>query len=218
MPPYMEENLGIAFTDVLEKMQRRIMEDTVYFGVKTLKNPLDFWIYQEIIFQARPDFIIEIGNYQGGSTLALAHLCDNLKKGRVLAIDVSHESIPREVARHPRITLIEGDACGSFNEVSRIVGRDATVLIIEDSSHTYENTLAVLETYSVLVKPGGYFIVEDSICHHGLPVGPDPGPYEAIEAFLKSHPDYESDREKESFFITWNPRGYLRKRQAAGRP
>ena len=45
---------------------------TTYFGIRALKSPLDFWIYQEILFETRPDFVIEIGNCCGGSTLALA--------------------------------------------------------------------------------------------------------------------------------------------------
>jgi len=210
---YMEDNLDIPVRLALEMIQRRIMEETAYLGIKTLKNPLDFWVYQEIVFQTRPDFIIEIGNYHGGSTLALAHICDHLENGRVIGLDLSHENVSPRVSGHPRILLIEGDACESFPKVAQIVGGHAKVMIIEDSAHTCENTLSVLETYSALVKPGQYFIVEDSICHHGLDTGPSPGPYEAIEAFLKKHPDFESDRKKESFFITWNPRGYL-KRQA----
>ena len=70
------------------------------------------------------------------------------------------------------------------DKVKGMIGPNDNVLIIEDSSHTYENTLNVLQSNSSLVKPGGYFIVEDSICHHGLEVGPKPGPYEAIQEFL----------------------------------
>lgn len=59
--------------------------------------------------------------------------------------------------------------------------------------------------------PGGYFIVEDSILHHGLDVGPAPGPFEAIEAFVEENQNFEIDRSKESFFITWNPKGFLKR-------
>jgi len=69
-----------------------------------------------------------------------------------------------------------------------------------------------LRSYSVLIKPGDYLIVEDSICHHGLSVGPEPGPYEAIETFVNENSDFEIDRSRESFLITWNPKGYLRRR------
>ncbi|MDM8526278.1 CmcI family methyltransferase [Desulfococcaceae bacterium HSG8] len=206
----MENNLEMPLRQCLEIIQNRVMNETSYFGIRTLKNPIDFWIYQEIIFQTQPDFIIEIGNFFGGSTLALAHLLDNLGKGQVIALDISHQDIPDIVRNHPRIRLIEGDACESFEQVSGITG-DSNVMVIEDSLHTFDNTLAVLKTYSCLVKPGNYFIVEDSICHHGLDVGPDPGPYEAIEAFLMENKAFEADRTRESFFITWNPKGYLRR-------
>lgn len=209
---HMEDNLDLAVGQVLNRMQSRIMTDTRYFGIRTLKSPLDFWVYQEIICETAPSVIVEIGNYCGGSALALAHLCDNLGKGRVIGCDVSHRDVPPQVRSHPRITLLEGDACESFGRVKDLIGGDANVLVIEDSAHTYENTLAVLRTYAQLVPPGQYFIVEDGICHHGLSVGPNPGPYEAVETFLAENNEFEADRGKESFFITWNPKGYLRRR------
>ena len=88
---------------------------------------------------------------------------------------------------------------------------DDRIMVIEDSSHTYDNTLKVLRTFSPLIHPGGYFIVEDSICHHGLDVGSDPGPYEAIETFMADNSDFLIDHNRESFFITWNPKGFLRR-------
>ncbi len=92
-----------------------------------------------------------------------------------------------------------------------MIHKKDTVLIIEDSAHTCEITLNILRTYSPLIKPGSYFIVEDGICHHGLDVGPNPGPYEAIEIFANENIDFEIDRSKEDFFITWNPKGYLKR-------
>jgi cephalosporin hydroxylase len=73
--------------------------------------------------------------------------------------------------------------------------------------------LNVLNTYSRLIMPGGCFIVEDRICHHGLEVGPNPDPYEAIEAFLDGNPAFEADRSREAFLITWNPKGYIRRKR-----
>src|SRR5204863_41220 len=141
---------------------------TTYFGVPALKNPLDFWVYQELLYQLRPEVIVEVGNRYGGSTLALAHFCDLLGTGEIIGLDITHELVPEIVRTHPRITLIEGDACQSFDQVVTLIGARSNILVIEDSSHTYENTLNVLRTYNGLVQPGGYFIVEDSICYHGL--------------------------------------------------
>jgi cephalosporin hydroxylase len=84
-------------------------------------------------------------------------------------------------------------------------------MVIEDSSHTYDHTLNVLRTYAPLVQIGDYFIVEDGICHHGLEVGPHPGPMEAIETFIAENSHFEIDRQREAFVITWNPKGYLRR-------
>lgn len=207
----MEESLELPLREVLPVMQERIMTNTTYFGVPALKNPLDFWVYQELITQQQPDVIIEIGNRYGGSTLALAHYLDLLGQGRLIGVDISHELIAERVRQHPRITLLEGDACEVFEQVAGLVNAQERVLIIEDSSHTYENTLAVLRTYSPLLKPGEYFIVEDSICYHGLEVGPKPGPFEAIETFVAENAAFMIDRSKEDFLITWNPKGFLRR-------
>jgi cephalosporin hydroxylase len=211
MAYYMEENLDMPLGKVLDIIQDRIMHQTTYFGVRALKSPFDHWIYQEIIFETKPDVIIEIGNKDGGGALSLAHICDLLGRGRVIGLDLSHENVPEHVKNHPRITFVEGDACECFEYVESLISKDESVLAIEDSSHTYDNTLNVLRTYSKLIRPGDYFIVEDGICHHGLSVGPKPGPYEAIETFVNENADFEVDRSKESFLITWNPKGYLRR-------
>jgi len=82
--PYMEDCLDWPLSTVLPLLQQRIMEGSSYHGIPTMKSPLDFWIYQEILWETRPAFIIEIGNLYGGSTLALAHACDALGKGKII--------------------------------------------------------------------------------------------------------------------------------------
>lgn len=207
----LETSLDLPLREILPIMQRRIVEQSTYFGVRTLKSPIDFWMYQEIIHAHRPDVIVEIGCRFGGSTLALAHLCDLQGTGRIIGVDVSLKEIATAARNHPRITLIEGDACNLFEEVKSGIDNQERVLVIEDSSHTYENTLKVLRTYNSLIHPGDYFIVEDGICHHGLELGPNPGPYEAIETFVNEQPNFVIDRDKEAYLISWNPKGYLRR-------
>lgn len=206
----LEEILEFPLYKIIPIIQERIRCRTTYFGIETQKHPYDFWVYQEILWRLKPDYVVEIGNYAGGSTLALAHICDLIGKGKVIGIDIDQSRISPEVGRHPRIILIEGDATEVFPRVKDIVGNSFCV-VIDDSSHTYENTLSVLRTYSKIIKPGGYIIIEDSICWHGLPTGPFPGPYEAIEVFLAENPDFVADREIE-FPITWNPKGFLKRR------
>ena len=187
------------------------MQKSKYHGIQTWKNPIDFWIYQEIIFDIKPDFIIEIGLHRGGSTLALAHMLDRNDNGEIIGIDLSLSLIDEQVRTHDRISLIEGNPLELFEKVNQFISPDSTVLIIEDSSHEYENTLAVLNMYGTLVSENSFFIVEDGICYHGLDVGPKPGPYEAVHDFIKNNKNFAIDRSKEDFLLTWNPCGFLKR-------
>lgn len=187
------------------------MSKSTYWGIPTLKNPVDFWVYQEIIYSIKPDYIIEIGNYMGGSTLAFAHMLENLNNGRVIGLDVDHSKISNLVSKHPRIELIEEDAKNSVGLVKDLIPENSTVLVIEDSSHDFDHTLEIIRLYSPLVSVGSYLIVEDGICRHGLDVGPEPGPYEATVEFLKECQEFEIDSSREDFVITWNPCGYLKR-------
>lgn len=206
----------ISDTGFLEQMQRRILHQTTYLGVPTQKNPLDLWVYQEIIVELRPDVVIEIGNAAGGALLYLADVCDGIRSGRVFGVDPDRSRLSPKARNHPRTWLFTGNAVVQFQVVCDRIGPRETALVIEDSSHTYANTLSCLRLYSQLVKPGGYYVVEDTICHHGLDAGPDPGPYEAVQAFLAEAPDFEADRTRESFGLTWNPGGFLRRRSVVG--
>ena len=196
---------------LLPIMQERLMHKSKYHGIQTWKNPIDFWIYQEIVFDIKPDLIIEIGLHQGGSTLALAHMLDRNENGRIIGIDLSLSLINEQVRNHNRISLMEGNPLDLFEEVNQCISPDSTVLIIEDSSHEYENTLAVLNMYGSLVSENSFFIVEDGICYHGLDVGPKPGPYEAVHDFIKGNENFIIDRSKEDFLLTWNPCGFLKR-------
>lgn len=211
-PLRLEHAGGLSLYQALITMQDRILSGTTYFGIPTLKNPIDFWVYQELIWERRPDVVVEIGNNRGGSALALAHVLDHVGHGRLIGVDIDQSRLDPRARAHPRIEFLEGDGVARVGEVRARIAAPERAMVIEDSSHTYDNTLAVLRAYASLVHPGDYFIVEDSICHHGLDVGPAPGPFEAIEAFLAESDAFESDRTREGFLITWNPKGFLRRR------
>lgn len=204
----LEDSVMMPLMFALEKMQEKICTTSTYFGIPTLKNPLDMWTYQELITRALPDVIVEIGTFRGGSALALAHICDQLKNGQVISVDIDQKNVTLE---HPRIKFIESDARAAFDEVRERCKGANSVMVIEDSSHEYHQTLEVLNAYSPLVTKGSYFIVEDTVCHHGLKCGPTPGPYEAVEDFLKFDKRFVADRDCEPYLITWNPNGYLRR-------
>ena len=205
----LEDFLDQPLRNVLPQIQLGIMRSTTYFGVQTLKSPLDWWVYMEIIHEVKPDIIIELGTHYGGSALALAHVLDNLNHGRVISVGLSHSPVPAIVREHKRITLVTGAALQVIGAVRAHMKEGDKVLVIEDSDHSMSHTLEVLQKYGKLVTVGSYIIVEDGIAGHGL--NEPGGPYEAVEAFLKQTDKFKLDRNREHFLITWNPKGYLRR-------
>jgi cephalosporin hydroxylase len=183
---------------------------TWWLGAQTLKNPLDLWVYQEIIVETRPELIVETGTYRGGSALYFASICDLVGQGEVVSIDV--EPGRDDYPQHPRITYLAGRS-STDPEVVADVRRRAEgrrTLVVLDSDHSQAHVEAELAVYAPLVPVGCYVIVEDSNIGQ---IRKDllPGPLEALEAFLAGTDEFEIDRTREKFLITFNPRGYLRR-------
>jgi cephalosporin hydroxylase len=184
---------------------------TTWLGVPVLKSPFDLWTAQELIQELRPDVIIETGTAHGGSAFYMASLCDLIGKGRVITIDVN-EDPSRPL--HDRITYLRGSstALETVDNVRRLVRPGETTLVFLDSDHRRDHVRREMEAYGGLVTRGSYLVVEDTNVN-GHPIRPDfgPGPMEAVEDFLKSHEEFSVDRTREKFFLTFNPKGYLRK-------
>lgn len=192
----------------------RLWEHTRWLGVPAWKCPLDLWIYQEILYETRPELIIETGTAYGGSALFLASICDMLGRGRVLTIDIA----PRQrLPQHDRITYLTGSSLDDavVASVREQASHADAVMLILDSLHRMDHVLAELRLYAPLVTPGCYAIVEDSNIN-GHPVHtsyePDqgPGPYEAVRAYLNETDRFEIDFSRQKFLMTFNPGGYLR--------
>jgi cephalosporin hydroxylase len=211
---FIEKSLDLNLKSIINISLDAVLKST-YLGIPTLKNPIDFWIYQEILYEIKPTLLIEIGNFCGGSTLALAHIMDNINKDnyKIIAIDIDHSRIFNKVKEHKNIEFITGDALFVINKVKKFINKNSKVLIIEDSSHMYGNTLGILNLYSEFVSINSYFIVEDSIISNGLdfPEDFEGGPFRAIEEFIKENKNFEVDRSKERFLLTWNPKGFLKR-------
>jgi cephalosporin hydroxylase len=186
-------------------------KNTHWLGIPAHKCPLDLWVYQEIMHEVGPDVIVETGTYQGGSALYLASLCDVLGRGRVISIDI--EAQP-DLPKHDRITYLIGSSTseGILEEVGAGIEPGAKVMVVLDSDHSAEHVAAELRSYSPLVTVGSYLVVEDTNVN-GNPILPGfgPGPGEAVEEFLRDNDDYEVDRSREKFFMTFNPGGYLKR-------
>ena len=181
-----------------------------WLGAQALKNPLDLWVYQEIMAETRPELVVETGTYRGGSAFYLASVCDLLGAGEVVSIDV--EPVREDYPEHPRITYLGGRSSTAPEVVATVRERAAgkRVLVVLDSDHSQAHVEAELEAYAPLVPVGCYVIVEDSNIGR-IRTDLMPGPLQAIEAFLARNDAFEIDREREKFLITFNPSGYLRR-------
>lgn len=182
-----------------------------YKGVPCIKCPFDYVIYQMILDEVNPDLIIEIGTNKGGSTLYLADLLELNGKGILHSIDIKDECGDL-VKNHPRIKLfkegwIEYDL-GLAREFDK-------VLIIEDSSHEYKNTLDVMNKFWPLVSIDSYFIIEDGIINDlGRINQYQGGPVKAIKEFLPKNDSFQLDTKWLNFFgesATFNTLGYLKR-------
>ena len=184
--------------------------EATWLGAQALKNPLDLWVYQEIMVETRPELIVETGTYRGGSAFFLASICDLLGAGEVVSIDI--EPLRDDYPAHPRVTYLGGRSSTDPEVVAEVRGRarEKRTLVVLDSDHSQAHVEAELAAYADLVPVGCYLIVEDSNIGQ---IRKDllPGPLEAIGVFLAGTDAFEIDRSREKFLITFNPSGYLRR-------
>ena len=183
---------------------------TWWLGAQTLKNPLDLWVYQEIVVETKPDLIVETGTYRGGSAYYLATICELIGAGEVVSIDI--EPMREDYPQHPRLTYLAGRSSTDPDVVAEVRERAAgrRTFVVLDSDHSQAHVEAELAAYSPFVPVGCYIVAEDSNIGQ---IRPDlmPGPLEAVQTFLGQTDEFEVDREREKFLITFNPSGYLRR-------
>ena len=213
-----------------------------WLGRPIIQYPQDMVALQELIWQIKPDLIIETGIAHGGSLilsasmLALLDYCDAVESGqvldpkatrrRVLGIDIDIRVHNREaIEAHPmalRIDMLQGSSIASeiIAEVHRRAQGHERVLVILDSNHTHEHVLAELDAYASLVSPGSYCVVFDTVIED-LPAGMYPdrpwdvgdNPKTAVREFLSRNSDFVVDEDIEAkLLITVAPGGYLRRR------
>lgn len=199
------------FQKLYYKKDNQTIFNTHWLGVPALKCPLDLWVYQEILFETKPDIIIECGTKKGGTSFFLASLCDLLGKGRIVTIDVT--DFP-EKPNHERVTYLLGSSTSKEieNKVRDSIKDGEKVMVILDSNHRRHHVLNELRIYNKFVTKGNYLIVEDTnINGHPVFCNYGPGPMEAVNIFLKENYDFIVDLGREKYMMTFNPRGYLKR-------
>jgi cephalosporin hydroxylase len=183
-----------------------------YRGIKMIKNPFDYLLYQMIINEVKPDLIIEVGTNHGGTALYMSDMLDLIGKGEIHTIDVTEYPMDERVINNKRIKRFLGGY--QAYDLKNCEGYEK-ILVIDDGSHLYEHTLEILQKFQDVVTPDSYFIVEDgALIHIGLTKDYGGGPVRAIEEFLQTNNNYIIDRNWCDFFgtnATFNTNGFLKK-------
>jgi cephalosporin hydroxylase len=196
-----------------------------WMGRPIIQYPQDMIAMQEIIWEIKPDLIIETGIAHGGSLIYYASLLELIGHGEILGIDIDireHNKI--EIENHPmykRIKMIQGSSVSSETliKVAEIAKGKQRVLVTLDSNHTHEHVLQELNLYAPFVTTGSYMVCFDTIVED-LPNDYLPGrawsqgdnPKTAVWEFLKSHPEFVSDKHIDNkLLISVGPEGYLKK-------
>jgi cephalosporin hydroxylase len=196
-----------------------------WLGLPIIQLPPDIIALQEIIWETRPDVIIETGVARGGSIVFFASILHLLGGGGiVLGVDVEIRPHNREaVERHPlapRIRLIEGSSTDPtiLDRVRAFVPPGARVMVVLDSDHSHAHVLAELRAYGPLVTRDAFLVVADT----GLGVpeaerlrirdwGPGNNPMTALRAYLDETGRFVPDAfYNGKLLLTSNPGGYLR--------
>lgn len=174
-----------------------------WMGRPLIQLPDDMLRLQEVIYNIKPDVIVETGIAHGGSAIFYASLCKAMDKGRVVSVDIEIRSHNRKaIEEHPLssyITMFEGSSTDQniVNQVKNQIKDNETVLIFLDSNHTKEHVLEELKLYSALVSKGSYIVAMDGIMEKvvGAPrTNPDwtwNNPKQAAIDFVKNNTDFE---------------------------
>jgi cephalosporin hydroxylase len=173
-----------------------------WLGRPIIQLPEDMIRIQEVIFNLKPDVIIETGVAHGGSLIYYATICKAMDKGRVIGIDIEIRKHNRKaIEEHflfPYITLIEGSSTdiATLEEVKKYIKPNDKVLVLLDSNHSYNHVLDELKLYSELVNIGSYIVSTDGIMEYlvGAPRSSDDwnenNPKRAAEDFVKAYPNF----------------------------
>lgn len=195
-----------------------------WMGRPIIQYPQDMIAMQEIIWRIKPDIIIETGIAHGGSLIYYASLLELIGKGEILGIDIDIRDHNRvEIEKHPmfkRIKMIQGSSIDQaiVDQAVKAVKDKKVVLVTLDSNHTHEHVLKELELYSPLVTTGSYVVVFDTIVEdmpkgmYDRPWNVGDNPKTAVWDFLKSHQNFEIDKEIDNkLLISVAPEGYLKR-------
>jgi len=187
-----------------------------FAGIHSIQTPTDNWMMQQIMSEVRPDFVIETGTLNGATTLFYATVLGQVRPtARVFTVDIKKqwEAAATYPAWKDRVEFFLGSSTAP-EVVKQITERvkkvkNAKVLVTLDSLHTKEHVAKELEFYAPLVTKDSYLVVQDTT--YDTMLDAKDGPLAAVKEFLAKHPEFETDRSRERFLITFYPGGYLKR-------
>ena len=198
--------------DLLQTVQAGTMT-YAYKGVRCLKDPFDLAIYTKLIWDLKPKSLFEIGSNQGGGALWFA---DMLSVAGLGCPVVSIDMVPVTGFTDPRIAFLAGDAArlGDTLTPQMRAALPHPWLVVEDSAHTFDVTLAALRFFAEVTRAGDVVVIEDGVLSDlGMDVAYDGGPNRAVAAFFAAAPDiFRVLTEYCDMFgvnATYNPNAYL---------
>ena len=219
------KNLGLQF--LVETAPKKYSYNFSWMGRPIIAYPQDMVAMQEIIWEVKPDLIIETGVAHGGSIVYYASILELIGlDGLVVGIDIDIRKHNRDlIEAHPmmkRIQLIEGSSLSEevVNQVKEITAKKKKVLVCLDSNHTHEHVLEELKLYAPLTTVGSYCVVFDTVVEDmpsnwdwGVrPWGVGNNPKTAVFEYLKTHDEFVIDKAVDSkLLISVAPDGYLKK-------
>jgi cephalosporin hydroxylase len=196
-----------------------------WMGRPIIQYPQDMVAVQEIIWNIKPDLIIETGIAHGGSLIFYASILELIGNGEVLGIDIDiREYNRREIENHSmfrRIHMIQGSSVDRqiVDKVKSFVQGKEVVLVCLDSNHSHEHVLQELELYGPFVTANSYIVVFDTIVEDLPDLAWDQRPWSkgnnpktAVFQFLKQHHEFEIDENiDKKILISVAPSGYLKR-------
>jgi cephalosporin hydroxylase len=198
-----------------------------WLGRPIIQYPQDMIAIQEIIWQTKPDLIIETGVARGGSLIFYASLLELLGKGQVVGIDVDIKKHNKFfILQHKmkkRIKLIEGSSTDpkTVKTIYQIAKNKKRILLILDSDHTHKHVLKEMNLYSSLVRKDSYMVVFDTLIEDmprnfyknviKRPWSRGNNPKSAIWEFLQRNDRFVIDKNIDNkLLISAAPDGYLK--------
>ncbi len=217
---------ALAKNLIVEMNKNQYSYNFSWMGRPIIAYPQDMIAMQEIIWEVKPDLIIETGVAHGGSIVYYASILEMIGgDGIVLGIDIDIRKHNKELieahSMMKRIKLIEGSSVSDevFQEVKEVVAQKKRVLVCLDSNHTHDHVLNELKLYAPMVSVGSYCVVFDTIVEDlpadyiwNRPWGVGNNPKTAVLEYLKTHPEFEIDKSiQDKLLITVAPSGYLKR-------